>query len=107
MTDGYWFVSRWGGLIAWSVGGLVLLACYRRHPRSVRRGLAAVAVRLGLVEPLHYWWYNLRSPGPGQLRLTMDSVLLYVSLTSVLDAACVLLLAWAALTDRPPPAADD
>ena len=87
-------VLEWGEAVVWAIGGLVLLVRYRRHPRSARRGLAAVAVWFALVLPLTVW------PVPFQTALAPYR--LYQCGYVLTSTLAYLLLAWAAVTGRPP-----
>ena len=103
MDDPPGLVMRWGWYAVWAAGGVGLLARYRRHPRASRRGLAGVAVALGLLAPLHAGVGDLLAAA-GQPRWGLP---VFRAVNAVLHTLSVLLLAWAAAADRPRPASDD
>ena len=97
---GWW--SRWGYCVVWAAGGVVLLARYRRHPRASRRGLAGVAVALGLLAPLHAWANELvAAAGPRPW-----AGLAFGAASAGLHTLSCLLVAWAVVADRSRPADD-
>lgn len=97
---------RWSGVVTWVVGGLALLAFYRRHPQAARRGLAAVAVQLCLCVPLDWWW---RSHWTDILsrKWAFDHMIAFQWVAGGLRTLAYLLLVWAAVTDRASPPDDE